>query len=107
MHALNLACLEMLCRRFQLVEEKHRHRLPQLESRNPLVPEADSGLYLGLGPGASFGRAALCVCPELSEYIGEELAREAAISKGRVKAVELRQQIKKLNVGGKGNPKDE
>ncbi len=36
------------------------------------------------------------MCPELSAHIGEELAKEAAISKGKVKAHELREQIKKL-----------
>ena len=58
---------------------------------------------MGLGPGASFGRSAICVCPELSEYIGEELAKEAAITKGKVKAVELREQVRKMNGNKKGS----
>ena len=34
------------------------------------------------------------VMPELSEYIGEELTKEAAIAKGKLKAHELRQELK-------------
>ena len=103
LHMLNLASMEMLVRRFQLIEEKYRHKLPQVEGKSPLDPEADGGLFLGLGPGASFGRSAICVCPELSEYIGEELAKEAAITKGKVKAVELREQVRKMNGNKKGS----
>ena len=107
-HALNLACLEMLCRRFQLIEEKYRHRLPQLDPKNTLDPDADVGLFLGLGAASSFGKQSVCVMPELSEYIGEELAKEAAITKGKVKAYELREQVKKLAKGGrKGDGKQE
>lgn len=62
--------------------------------RNMLDPESDSSLFLGLGNASSFGRQCVCVMPELSSFIGEELAKEAAISKGRVKAHELRQQMK-------------
>ena len=41
----------------------------------------------------------MMVMPELTSYIGEELAKEAAVTKGKVKAHELREQIKKLNSG--------
>ena len=90
---------ELLARRFQLIEEKYRHRLPQVDAKGA-DPEADSGLYLGLGPSSSFGKSAVCVCPELASYIGDELTKESSIMKGRVKAVELRKQLRDLN-----NPK--
>eukprot|EP00973_Karenia_brevis_P038761 5349927-Karenia_brevis.AAC.1 len=97
LNVVNLASLELLCRRFQLIEEKYRHRLPQMDTSKSISdPESDSALFLGLGAASSFGRQAVCVMPELSEYIGEELGKEAAITKGRVKAHELREQSKKL-----------
>jgi hypothetical protein len=40
--------------------------------------------------------------PALAEFIGEELGREAAIAKGKVKAHEMRQQLRKLGGGGGG-----
>eukprot|EP00972_Heterocapsa_arctica_P083138 12251675-Heterocapsa_arctica.AAC.1 len=41
--------------------------------------------------------------PELSSFIGEELMKEAQITKGRVKAYELRETVKKLSKGdGRG-----
>ena len=52
----NLACMELLARRFQLIEEKYRHRMPSAEPRNVIDPDADSGLFLGLAR-ASAGRA--------------------------------------------------
>eukprot|EP00973_Karenia_brevis_P044181 6121031-Karenia_brevis.AAC.1 len=84
LHPLNLVCLELICRRFQLIEEKYKFRLPQMDSGKGFNdPESDSALFLGLGAASSFGRQAVCVMPELSEHIGEELAKEAAITKGK------------------------
>ena len=94
-----LASIELLLRRMQLIEEKYRHRLPQIDGGKALDVEQDSALFLGLGSGSSFGRSAVMVMPELSEYIGEELSKEAAVSKGKVKAHELRQQLQKLRGG--------
>ena len=47
--------------------------------------------------------------PALTSFIGEELAKQAAVFKGRVKAHELREQIPKINnpEGGGKAPKDE
>jgi hypothetical protein len=98
-HLYNQAHIELLMRRFQLIEEKYRHRLPSLDGKAGFDPEGDSGLYLGLGPGASFGRSSVCVCPALATYIGEELTKEAAILKGKIKSHELREQMKKLAGG--------
>ena len=99
-----LASTELICRRMQLIEEKFRHRLPQIDGGKTFDVEGDSALFLGLGAASSFGRSAVMVMPELSEYIGEELSKEAAVSKGKVKAHELRQQMQKLR-GGVGGPK--
>ncbi len=83
-HLYNQAHIEFLMRRFQLIEETYRHRLPSLDGKSGFDPEGDSGLYLGLGPGASFGRSSVCVSLHLATYIGEELTKEAAISKGKL-----------------------
>ncbi len=48
---------------------------------------------------SSYGRQAVCVVPELSNYVGEELSKEAAITKGKLKAHEMREQVKKLSKG--------
>ena len=82
-----------MARRFQLIEEKYRHRLPQPDPKNSLDPDADVGLFLGLGAASSFSRQSVSVMPDLSEHIGEELGKEAAITKGKVKAHKLREQV--------------
>ena len=92
----DLASVELLCRRLQLIEEKYRFRMPQMEGgSNAAGPEQDHSLFMGLGAGTAVGRLSVMVMPALSTYIGEELAKEAAVTKGRVKAHELRESIKK------------
>ena len=98
----NVACMELFARRSQLLEEKYRHRLPRRDTKNTTDPESDAGLFLGLGTASSFGRVSVCAMPALSEYIGAELGKEAAISKGMVRAHQLREDMKKLNGGGGG-----
>ena len=110
LHITNLACMELVCRRLQLIEEKYRFRLPQIDGgAGAADPENDHGLFLGLGSATMAGRSALMVMPALTSFIGEELAKEAAVSKGRVKAHELREQIRKINnpKGGGKAQKDE
>ena len=104
----NLACFELISRRMQLIEEKYKMRLPQMD-KNVLDPGSDAGIFLGLGTYSMAGRNAVCVMmPALAEYIGEELNREASISKGKVKAHQLRLELKKLSHGpGKGHKDDE
>ena len=95
---MNISCLGLVARRVQLIEEKYKFRLPQFETKGgSLDAESDSALFLGLGAHSNHGRLAVCVMPALAEYIGEELAKEAAITKGRVKAHELRQQVRNLS----------
>ena len=94
----NLSCFELIIRRLQMIEEKYRFRLPQFDGgAGAADPENDATLYLGLGSSSTHGRLSVMVMPALSEHIGNELAREAAITKGKVKAHELRAQVKKLN----------
>ena len=64
-------------------------------------PEQDHSLFMGLGTSSTAGRLSVMVMPELSAFIGEELAKEAAVSKGRVKALELRESLRKINTGKK------
>ena len=68
---------------------------------NGLDPENDAALFLGLGSQSMAGRMAVCVMPQLAEFIGEELTKEASVAKGKVKAHELRQQLRNLAGGGK------
>ena len=92
----NLASFELICRRLQMIEEKYRFRLPQFDGgAGAADPENDATLFLGLGSGSTHGRQSVMVMPALAEFIGNELAKEAAITKGKVKAHELRAQVKK------------
>ena len=100
LHVTNLACFELIGRRLQMIEEKYRFRLPQFDGGvGAADPENDASLFLGLGAGSTHGRQSVMVMPLLAEHIGNELAREAAITKGKVKAHELRAQVKKMNDG--------
>ena len=97
----NLCSFELLARRFQLIEEKFKFRLPQFDgNKSSMDPENDASLFLGLGTHSMAGRMAVCVMPELAEYIGEELAEEASVAMGKVKAHELHIQLRKM-AGGK------
>ena len=103
----NLACFEFISRRTRLIEEKYEMQFPQMD-KNVLDPDSDAGIFLGLGTHSMAGRNAVCETPVLAEYIGEELNREASISKGKVKAHQLRLELKKLSQGpGKGHKDDE
>ncbi len=96
----NLSCFELIFRRLQMIEEKYRFRLPQFDGGlGAADPENDASLFLGLGAGSAHGRQSVMVMPALSEHIGNELAKEAAITKGKVKAHELRAQVKKMTSG--------
>jgi len=109
-HITSLACMKLVCRRLQFIEGKYRFRLPQIDGgAGAADPENDHGLFLGLDSATIAGRSALIVIPALTSFIGEELAKQAAVFTGRVKAHELREQIPKINnpEGGRKAPKDE
>ena len=81
----NSAAAEVLVRKLQVIEEKHRDRL--LQNTGGAVDD-DVHLFLGTEAGT---RGGACVCPALQGWIAEELARESAILKERRKAREERQ----------------
>ena len=62
---------------------------------------------MGPGTAATSGRLSIMVMLELSTSIGEELAKEAAISKGKIKEHELREGLRKINNPNHGNRKEE
>ncbi len=108
-HFGNCVGVELLVRRLSLIEEKYKFRLPQFDGGgggkdSVMDAESDAGLFLGLGSSAMAGRGAVMVMPELSAHIGEELAKEAAISKGKIKAHELRQKLKASGGKPPGQP---
>ena len=75
--------------------------MPQLEGHAGVTdPENDHSLFMGLGTEATSGQLSIMVMPDLSTFIGEELAKEAAVSKGKLKAQELREGLRRMN-----NPK--
>ncbi len=45
--------------------------------------------------------------PELSAFVGEELQKEAKITKGHLKVVELREQVRKMQNPRNSKGKDE
>ena len=99
----NLACMELVSRRLHLIDEKYRFRMPQLEGDAGVAdPENDHSLCMGLGTAVTSGRLSIMLMPELSTFIGEELAKEAAVSKGKLKAHELREGLRRMS-----NPKGE
>ena len=91
LNAPNLATIELMVRQIQIVEEKWKERFAGAQD----LGDVDSNLHLYMGLGAGVGsRAALCICPALSEHISKELQKEAAVSKERRKAREERQLAK-------------
>ena len=73
----SFAAAEFCARQIQSVEEKYRDRGVPKDSLE-LVSEA--ALFSG-----SRSRSTICVCPALSEWIAEEMRKEAAIMKERRK----------------------
>ena len=90
-NAANLSCMELVVRQLQVVEEKWKDRYLGGGEQSEL--DQSVHLYLGLGAGVG-ARAALCICPLLSDHIAGEFRKEAAISKERRKAREERQLAK-------------
>jgi len=78
-----LASMEMLIRKAQLIELKHRDRV--LAAAVGQV-EDDAHLYLGTGQT----RGLLMIDPKLEEFVSSELSKEAATAKERRKMKEER-----------------
>ena len=79
------AAAEFQARQVQLVEEKWKDRFMGAN------PEASMEALLFGGVG---NRSMLCICPALTEYIAEEMRKEAAVMKERRKAREERAAAK-------------
>ena len=98
----NLASFELIARRFQLIEQKYRHRIA---SAAPLRAsgevDIDTSMYLGLRHSSGYGTGSICVMPELAAHIASEQEKESAIMKAHVKAHELKDKLKEL---AKKNP---
>ena len=85
-----MAAMEMLIRKAQLIELKHRARV--LAAAVGQV-EDDSHLYLGTGQT----RGLLMIDPKLGDFVSGELSKEAATAKERRKMREERKLAKPSN----------
>ena len=74
-----LACFELLARRCQMAEWRHRDRLIAKQNGDELLE--DEFLYMGTGET----RGLLCVTPQLSQHISDELHKEATVMKEKRK----------------------
>ena len=79
-----LASLELVLRKAQLVELKHRDRIVHFD--RDLTVDDDEHLYLGTGKT----RGLLMIAQALEDYVSGELQRETAASKERRKMREER-----------------
>jgi hypothetical protein len=76
-----LASMELICRQVQMVEERWKDKVLGQ------VPESSSENYLYSG---LTNRGALCIAPELSTWISEQLKSDSAVMKEKRKAREER-----------------
>ena len=94
-----LACLELLIRKAQMIELKHKSRLVTEVGG----VEDDQHLYLGTGST----RGLIMLSPALEEFVSGELGREAAAAKERRKMREERSYKSAADKeGGKDKNKD-
>jgi hypothetical protein len=83
-----LACMELIARRAQMIEMKHREKLGGTGLGNSI--EEDAHIYLG----TSKTRGMVMICPQLEEFAAGQLARETAAAKERRKLREERASVK-------------
>lgn len=88
LQAAEIASLEVLVRRAQMVELKHRDKVVGTGSTGSV--DDDSFLYLG----TSRTRGLLMISPSLEEWVAGELAKETAAAKERRKMREERAAAK-------------
>ena len=91
LNVANLACMETLCRRRQLLAEAHVH--------NPGAPSYEGSEYF-LGSGGRPGSA--LVAPTLANYVSERLRADAAVLKERRKLAEEKPGAPRPVGGGRG-----
>jgi len=75
-----LASMEYVCRQIQMIEEKYKDKNTSTSSES-----FEASLYAGVTH-----RSGLCISPQLSAWISDELKGEAAVMKERRKAREER-----------------
>ena len=85
LNAGNIACAELLARSIQMVAEKYRERF---------VGDKEGSEERHLLMGTHAVRGNLPICPLLSDWLSDELRKEAAVMKERRKAREERQLLK-------------
>ncbi|CAE7297688.1 unnamed protein product [Symbiodinium sp. CCMP2456] len=79
-----LATMELLCRRLQMIQYRWKDRV--LGSYSSGTVDDESHFFLGVDPT----RGNLCICPALNTWLGEELHKEAQANKEQRKAREER-----------------
>ena len=77
----NCAAMELVCREIQMIEEKYSDLLSTHDSLHE-----DGDYFMRM----SIGHSNICMCPELREWISEQMKSDAAIMKERRKAREER-----------------
>jgi hypothetical protein len=78
-----IAAAEIGARRVQMIHDKWKHKMPQFSG-----PDGQDEMHLMMGTGETRGNVAMS--PELTRWLGEEMAREALAAKERRKAREER-----------------
>jgi hypothetical protein len=91
-----LASMELVCRRLQMCEYKHRERILGRGHLDEL--QEDAHLYMGTGET----RGMLCISPSLLEYVTDEQHKEAAVMKERRKLRDERALARGSGGGGGG-----
>ena len=81
-----LGALELIVRKAQLIELRHKDRVLNSQSSQQQTVDDDSHLYLGTGAT----RGMLMICPDLEKHVADELSRETAAVKERRKMREER-----------------
>ena len=83
-----LAACELGVRRIQMICDKWKHKLPAAGIGGTGSGDIFEDSHLLLGTSET--RGAVCLAPALQEWLGEQLAKEAAANKERRKAREER-----------------
>ena len=85
----NLACMELLCRQIQLIEEQQYEAMfsgKDKDKGGKMEKDVETSLFFG----TQATRGGVCICPALTEWLAKQLQAEAAVSKERRKAREER-----------------
>ena len=91
-----LACMELLLRRAQLSELRHKERILSLDPADDFGD--DSYLYMGTG----VTRGQLMIDPELENFVRKQMESEGGIMKERRKLQEERHWNKQRRGPGRG-----